>query len=92
MAAASTAAAGYVIANALKASGAIVRVSPTDFGRILDQAEEPLIVCAPGGVLRKHYRYLTGHKGLVFFTKTESPLEFRSGTEVVWAKKIWIPD
>jgi len=92
MAATSAGAAAYAIANAVKASGAIVRVSPTDFGRILSKAEDPLVVCALGGAFRKHYRYLAGYKGFVFFTKTETPFEFTSGIELVWAKKIWIPD
>ena len=34
------------IANAIKASGVLVRVDPTEFLRIVHRAEEPLIVVA----------------------------------------------
>jgi len=84
-------AAAAAIAQAIKSSGAIVSVEPSDFLTILSKSESPLVVLAEGGVIKRKYRYLTGYKGLVFFTKSTTPLELKSGTEVIAAKKIWIP-
>jgi len=84
-------AAAAAIAQAIKASGAIVRVEPSDFVTILSKSESPLVVLAEGGVIKRNYQYLTGYKGLIFFTKSTTPLELKSRTEVIAAKKIWIP-
>ncbi len=46
---------------------------------------------ARGGFFSTNYQYLTGYKGLVFFTKSSMPLELPGGIELVAAKKIWIP-
>ena len=83
---------GEAIAEAIKASGAIVRLEPRDFQSILARADRPLVVVAKGGILRPNYQYLTSYKGLAFFTKSADPLLFGSNTEVVKARKIWVPD
>jgi hypothetical protein len=79
------------IAQAVKASGAIVRVRPEAFMKILSRSEQPLVVTAPGGIFRKNHQYLTGYKGLVFFTQSPTPLSFSMSVETVAAEKIWIP-
>ncbi|MGD2175401.1 MAG: hypothetical protein PVJ27_08365 [Candidatus Brocadiaceae bacterium] len=79
------------IAEATKASGVVVRVDPGGFGAILARAESPLVVTARGGILRRHYRYLTGYKGLAFYTKSSSPLPLPEDVEVIEARQIWIP-
>jgi len=85
-------AAGYcIIANAIKASGAIVRVEPNAFMDIMEHCEAPLAVYSPAGFFTKH-KYLTSYRGLCFFTKTATPLLLPTNTEVIQAKKIWIPD
>lgn len=89
--AAGAAAAGAAIAQAIKASGAIVRMEPSNFMLILSKNKNPLVVIAEGGVIKKNYQYLTGYKGLVFFTKSAVPLQLKSGIELITAKKIWIP-
>ena len=86
------AAAAAIAANAIKASGAIVRVESGDFEAILKKADAPLVVSAQGGVFTTKYHYLAPYKGLVFFTKTQTPLPMPPGVEVIAAKKIWIPD
>lgn len=87
----STAAAAAAIADAIKASGAIVTLEPRQFEEILRRSDAPLVVTAEGGVFaRKHY-YLTPYKGLVFYTKSETPLPLSPKTEVIAAKKIWVP-
>ncbi|MBM3789245.1 MAG: hypothetical protein FJW35_02720 [Acidobacteria bacterium] len=85
------AAAAAAIAQAIKASGAIVRVDPDQFLRILARQEDPLLVMATGGLFRKNYQYLTGYKGFVFFTKSPAALHVPGSAEVVQARTIWIP-
>ncbi|MHC4489592.1 MAG: hypothetical protein ACYSW7_10530 [Planctomycetota bacterium] len=41
-----TGAGAAAIAQAIKASGAIIRVEPTDFMTILKRAQNPLVVCS----------------------------------------------
>ena len=79
------------MADAIKASGAIVRVEPGDFEAILDKTEAPLVVGAQGGVFKTKYHYLTAYKGLIFYTKTPMPLVLPPKTELINAKKIWVP-
>jgi hypothetical protein len=79
------------IANAIKASGAIVRVEPEEFLKILRKAEKPLVVTARGGVFKANYQYLTGYQGLVFYTKTSTALMLPNGAEIVASEQIWIP-
>jgi hypothetical protein len=79
------------IADAIKASGAIVRVEPGDFEAILDKTEAPLVVVAQGGVFKTKYHYLTAYKGLIFYTRTPLPLELPRKAELIIARKIWVP-
>lgn len=86
-----TAAAAAAIAQAVRASGVIVRVEPSDFLAILHRQPGALVVSATGGFFSTNYQYLTSYKGLAFFTKSSTPLGLPSGVEVVQAKTIWIP-
>jgi len=79
------------IAQAIKASGVLVRVEPGDFLKILHRQDEPLVVRAPGGFFRKTWHYLTSYKGLAFFTKSAEPVLLPGRALVVDAKTIWIP-
>ena len=79
------------IANAIKASGVVVRVSPPDFENILKRSEKPLVIFATGGFLSTNYQYLTSYKGLAFFTKSPSPMELSPKIELILANKIWMP-
>jgi hypothetical protein len=88
---ANAAVAAAVIAQAIKASGAIVSLEPNDFVTVLSRAEKPVVVLSASGFRKKTYQYLTGYKGLVFYTKTKVPLQFTSSAEVIVARKIWIP-
>jgi hypothetical protein len=85
------AAAAAVIAEAIKASGAIVRMEPGDFLQIVERSPEPLVVTAEGGFFSKKYEYLTGYRGLAFYAKSADPLPLPEYAEVVMANKIWIP-
>jgi hypothetical protein len=88
---AGTAAAAAANLQAIKASGAIVAVEPGEFVQILERTEEPLVVCATGGFFTTNYQYLTNYKGLIFFTKASEPLVLPADSEVVVARKIWVP-
>ena len=80
------------MANALKASGIVVRVEAQDFLIILKKEREPLVVTGLGGVFKKHHQYLTSYKGLAFFTTSPQPLMLPRSVEVIAAKSISIPD
>jgi hypothetical protein len=84
-------AAQEAIANAIRASGAIVSVEPRDFEALLRKTEAPLVVTAQGGVFTTKYHYLTPYKGLIFYTRTEAPLPLPPKTELITARKIWVP-
>jgi hypothetical protein len=90
-AAAGAGAAAAAIAEAIKASGVLVRVEPAEFLRVLHRQKEPLVVHAKGGFFRTSYQYLTSYKGLAFFTKSPDPLELPSGCETIAAGGISIP-
>ena len=85
------AAAAAAIAQAIKASGVVVRVEPRNFLDILAQQEGLLVVHATGGFFSTNYQYLTSYKGLAFFTKSTTPVNLPAKVELVEAKKIWIP-
>ena len=87
----SAAAVAMAIAQATKASGAIVDMDPDSFLAIVSRCEKPLVVVASGGLLHKSFRYLVGYKGLAFHTKSKTELMLPGKVEVVAAKSIWIP-
>jgi ABC-type transport system substrate-binding protein len=91
--AAGAAAAAAAIANAVKASGAIVQVEPADFVSLLSRTANPLVVMAPGGWgwFGSNWSCLTSYKGLIFFTRCDTPLTLPPGAELVRAGRIWIP-
>jgi hypothetical protein len=89
--AAAAAGAAAAIADAIKASGAIVNVEPTDFTTILEKVDRPLVVCSESKFLSTKYHYLSSYKGLIFYTKSATQLMLRPNAEIIKAKKIWIP-
>jgi hypothetical protein len=89
---AAVAAAGYAAAvQAVKASGAIVRVEPDAFSRLVGKNERPLVIVAEEKVFKTTYKYLVSYGGFVFFTKSAVPLALPGRAEVVAARKIWVP-
>ncbi len=89
--AAGAAGAAAAIAQAIKASGVLVRLDPEEFLKILGRIPDPLLVVATGGMFTKNYQYLMGYKGLAFYTKSAGPLQLPATAEVIAAKGIWIP-
>jgi hypothetical protein len=90
-AAAAGAAAAVAIAEAIKASGVLVRMDPANFVAILARAQTPLVVHAPGSLFAKRHHYLTSYKGLAFLTATGQPLDLPPAAEVIEARRIWTP-
>ena len=80
------------MANAIKASGVVVRMDAGEWLGLLKRIDEPLVVVGRGGVFRKHYQYLTSHRGLAFFTTSPEPIVLPGRIDVVAARSISIPD
>lgn len=85
------AAAAAAVAEAIKASGAIVRVEPNEFRKLLNHNADGLVVHAVGGLFSPGHKYLMGYKGLAFYASAREPIPLPSSCQVVEAKKIWIP-
>jgi hypothetical protein len=83
--------AAAAVANAIKASGVLVNVTPEDFAAILRRTERPLVVTSEGGFFSTSYKYLTSYKGLAFYAKSRVPLVLPADAEIVRAKGISIP-
>ena len=87
----SGASAAAAIAQAIKASGVLIKVDQDAFQTIISKSENPLIVMAEGGVFSKNFQYITSYKGLAFYTKTDEQFQLPNRTELIYAQKIWIP-
>jgi hypothetical protein len=85
------AAAAAAIANAIKASGVLVRVENDEFNKILQRIDKPLVVIAGPGFFSPGHKYLTSYKGLAFHTKSPQPLHLPANVETIMAKSISIP-
>lgn len=79
------------IANAKRASGVVVAVTPENFSAILARAGNPLVVHATGGVFSTSYQYMTTYRGFAFYTKSRQPVQLPAGTELITAESIWVP-
>ena len=91
MSGAAAGAAAAAAIQAIKASGAIVRVEPDEFQKLMTQNNQGLVVHSPGGFLSSKHKYLMGFKGLAFHTLAREPLHIPSTLQVVEASKIWTP-
>jgi hypothetical protein len=85
------AAAAGAVAQAIRASGAIVRIYPQDFLAILSRNVGALVVQSHGGILSSKFEYLTSYKGLIFYTESQTMLQLPNNIELITADKIWIP-
>ena len=90
-AAGGAAAVAAAIAQAIKASGVLVRVSPEDFQNILQKIKDPLVIYSTGGFFTSNHQYLTSYKGFAFFAKSSTEIILPAGIEIIVANKIWIP-
>ncbi|MFO7996578.1 MAG: hypothetical protein R6U93_05495 [Dehalococcoidia bacterium] len=91
--AAAVVAAAAAMANAIKASGAIVEVDPELFMAILAREKDrrPLLIMAEGGIIKTNYRYLAACRGFIFYTKSADALMLPGYVDIITARKIWTP-
>ena len=80
-----------IIANAIKASGTVVKIEPDEFAKILARIEKPLVIYAEGGLISTNHQYMVSYKGFAFYTKADDQIALPKNTEVVVTDKIWIP-
>lgn len=85
------AAAAAAIANAIKASGAIVRLKEEDFIKVISRSDNPVIIVSRGGFMRKDFDYLTAYKGFIFYVRTKNEINLPGDSEIISAQQIWIP-
>jgi hypothetical protein len=88
---AGAAAAAAARAQAIKASGAVVRLEPEEFSKLVHLNAEGLVVHAMGGFLYRRHRYLMGYKGLAFHTMANEPIFLPASMQVVEARRMWLP-
>ncbi|MCB0280710.1 MAG: hypothetical protein KDD94_14465 [Calditrichaeota bacterium] len=91
MATSAAAGAAAARARAIKASGVLIEVEPADFQSIINQQENPLIVCSESHFLGTSYKYLNSYKGLAFYCVSNKELMLPAKHERINARKIWIP-
>jgi len=78
-------------ARAIKASGAVLKLDPTEFSRILAQTVDPLIVVSPCGYKKRKVKYLVSWKGFVFYCESKEQMVPPKGAVTILADKVWIP-
>ena len=84
----------HAIANASKASGAIVKMEPAEFKKIVDKFDSAtggLVVTSKSWLFGTKYNYLTNYRGLFFYTTSPEPLTLPGKAEIIAADKIWVP-
>lgn len=86
------AAAQAAIAKAIKASGVLVKIEPDAFVDFAAFSDDPLIVRAKAGFLKRKHRYMMPYRGLAFYCDTRQPLDLPAGVHLIDAGKIWVPD
>jgi hypothetical protein len=77
--------------QAVKASGAIVRVEPGTFSHLVQKSIGGLVITSEGWAFGKRYKYLTSYKGLAFYTSSSEPLQLPATVEVIPAQSMWMP-
>ncbi|HPQ89219.1 MAG TPA: hypothetical protein PLW26_03825 [Candidatus Mcinerneyibacteriales bacterium] len=86
------AAAAAAIANAVKASGAIIEVREEEFLFILGKTERPLIVFSTPSFWSRKHQYMTSYQGFVFYTKAKEMIQLPGRAEIIQAARIWTPN
>lgn len=85
-------AAAAAIAHAVKAAGPIVELARDEWLRLLGKADETVVIAATSRVFTSTtYKYLFPYRGLYFYTKTKDPIRLGGRTEVITAKRLWVP-
>ena len=85
------AAAQAAIENAIKASGAIVKIDENDFRNLISKMESGLVIEKQGGSFLSSYKYSTSYKGFIFYCRAKGPMAVPSRLEKITARQIWVP-
>ncbi len=86
------AAAQAAIQQAIKASGAIVKIEVNDFSRMLSKMDDGLVIEHQSKLFFKDvYKYSTSYKGFVFYCKSNEKITIPTRLESISAKHIWVP-
>lgn len=86
------AAAQAAINEAIKASGAIIRIEAEEFKRLISKMEDGIVIEKDAsGFLSSGYKYSTAYKGFIFYCKSVSAIPIPGRLEKIKARRIWIP-
>lgn len=92
MSGAAAAAAAHAINEAIKASGAIVKIDSGEFSRLISRMDHGLVIeKVGGGFLSSGYKYSTSYKGFVFYCKSKEQITIPARLEKIGARNIWVP-
>ncbi len=80
------------MARATKAMGAIVKMEPQEFLKVLAKVDAPLVVTGTKGFFTKKNQYLTSYRGVFFYAESVPALTLPFKAEVVAAGNIWVPN
>lgn len=91
-AAGGAAAAQAAINEAIKASGAIVRIESDEFSRLIAKMDDGLVIEKTGGsFFAGSYKYSTSYKGFIFYCKSTEQIVIPTRLEKISARRIWVP-
>jgi hypothetical protein len=79
------------IQQALKMNGVFVQLTKEDFGKLINENEDLIIVVSKIGLFTTQYLHLTSYKGLVFYCKCKEPLPISSKNETIYSNSISLP-
>ncbi len=86
------AAAQAAIQEAIKASGAIVKIAPNEFSSLISRMDDGIVIeKGDKGFLNRGYKYSTSYKGFIFYCKSGNQITIPSRLEKVKADRIWVP-
>lgn len=90
--AAGAAAAQAAIQEAIKASGAIVKIEPNEFSNLISKMDDGIVIeKGDNGFFDSGYKYSTSYKGFIFYCKSKNQITILSKLEKIKAKRIWVP-
>ncbi len=90
--AAGAAAAQAAINEAIKASGAIVKIGPYEFSSLISKMNDGIVIeKGNNGLFDSSYKYSTSYKGFIFYCKSREQISIPTRLEKIKARSIWVP-
>jgi hypothetical protein len=85
-------AAHAAIQQAIKASGAIVRIESKEFSRLISKMDSGLVIESVTHFFGKgYYKYSTSYSGFIFYCKSNEQISVSSRLEKISARSMWFP-